>query len=200
MPDETQQPLIEIPEEDELLQIANSAVNGQFGTEGDGDMPDWDLTGADDGVNTRTDNGPMNRRTPMRGAVAYLYVGIPMSVYHAFTGYDEQRHRVEGDAWDNLREEERITTYLEELVGRDMQADERRPPADKVYWFAGLYRGQTFKSLVEAAHAKDDEAEFQKRNRLLRAQQRARFRERMGSEWTDDQIDEVLGPLDTLED
>ena len=195
------QTLIEIPEDDELLTIANAANEGQFGTENDeGDLPGWPLEDLGGGDNTETEARPSVRKSPIRGAVAYLPVGIPMSVYHAFTGYDERRIKVDGAAWEALHESDRLIIYLENLVGRDMQADERRAPEDKVYWFAGLFRGATFKSLVEAAHTRDDEAEFAKRQQLVRVQQRTRFRQRFGDEWTDDQIDDVLGPLAPVDD
>lgn len=190
--------LIEIPDDDELLSIANQVNNGQFGTEpDDGDLTLTDLT--DDGEDP--DTRPYQpRKTPVRGSVSYLSIGIPLDVYVAFAAYDEREAKQDPQYHEATPEGERFIGWLQTLVGRDMEADERRPADQKQYWWGGLYRGLSYKKLVEETHRQDDGAKLRHQLKLLRTQQVARIRAKLGGEWTDDAIDDLLGPDGTLDD
>lgn len=196
------QPLIEIPDDDTLVEIATQAANGQLGTESDGsDLPDWDLAGdADD------DNSPSSReahrRTPIHGTVTYARVPLNTDFLVAFGAADEQRIRQEGEdsRYAQLPEAARMAMYLKGLWARDMAADEFRPPDQKVYWLGGLFRGATYRSLIVDTHMRDFDKtlkeQFQARNRV----QFERARKMLGPEWTDEAIAEMLGTDSALDE
>ena len=192
--------LIETPGEEELLHIASQVANGQFGTEPDeGDLPDWNpLDGDDDpGASTPRSNG---KKSPVRGAVAYVGFGVPMDCYLAFTAWDEQKAKALKDtpdeaAWEATREADKMVDWLREMVGRDLEADEGRHPDERHYWFGGLFQGLTYKKLVVDTHMRGFETQLKQQLRLVRQQQMDRIRQRLGGEWTDEAIEDLLGPL-----
>lgn len=190
--------LIEIPDDDELLSIANQVNSGQFGTEGDdGDLSLTDLTGGD----SDPDERPYQpRKTPARGAVSYLSIGIPLDVYVAFAAHDERDAKHDPQYHEATPEAERFVQWLQSVVGRDMEADERRPADQRQYWWGGLYRGLSYQKLVEETHRKDDGTKLRQQLKHLREQQIARVRAKLGGDWTDDAIDDLLGPDGTLDD
>lgn len=191
--------LIDIPDDEDLLEIANAANAGQFGTEaGEGDLALADLTGDDD---TDPDRRPYTpRKSPVKGSVAYMHFGLPLDIYLAFAAADEQSARIDPKFYEEVPESERLIAWLQAVVGRDMEADERRPRDKKVYWWGGLYRSLSYKKLVEDTHRQDDDDRLRLKLRLLRDQQMVRVRAKLGPDWTDDAIEDLLGPDGLMDD
>lgn len=199
MADETQQPLIEIPDDDDLSQIVQGVMSGQHGTMTDeGDLP-WGV-GNDTDDSSEAGTRYEKVQSPIRGAVSYLSFGIPMDCYLAFSAWDERESaQVTGTpneaTWQAVPERDKMVQWFREMVGRDLEADENRTPDERHYYFGGLFKGLTYKKLVIDTHMRGSTAQWKKQLRLVRAQERIRFRDRMGPEWTDEAIDDVLGPL-----
>lgn len=197
---EDNQRLIELPDDEELFRMAQAAVQGRAGTDaGAGELHQWD---DDDPRNAPIESAPASspRRTPIHGAVAYMRVPLSMAVYHGFAAYDEARRRKLGDALYQVSESDRMAAYLEMMVGHSILADDKRSDEEKIYFFQGLYRGQTFQELVAATHVRDEESEWAQRAKLIRRQECERVRAKLGNEWTDERINEMLGPVSVLED
>ena len=208
--DEQKQPLIEIDDDDDLTLIANQVANGQAGSEeGEGDLPGgWDLNGDDD----RSEVDPRTyvpRKTPVHGQVAYANVPLGSDFQFIFAAADEQRIRVErekqGDpetpsAYEQIPDPVRMAMYIQGMMGRDIQADERRPADQKVYWPGGLFKGASYKTLIVDTHMRDFDKTLKKQ---LEAQRRVQFRQArkmLGPEWSDETILHMLGADTTDEE
>lgn len=199
MADDTRR-LIEIPDDDELLRIAQAAVQGQPGAdEGEGDLQQWNLNESGDDPPAAGERSH-GSRTPIRGAVAYLHFPLPNDCYLLFSAWDERQAQKKAEtpeavAWDAVREPDKIVDWIRGMAGRDVEADETRNPEDRHYWFGGLFRGLTYKKLIVDTHMRGFETQLKEQLRLVRSQQRDRIRQRLGAEWTDEAIDDLLGPL-----
>lgn len=199
MANDTQRPLIEVSDDEDLNQIVQGVINGQGGTgTDDGDLP-WPDDG-DDGDRPDASRRYERVQSPVRGAVSYVSFGVPMDCYLAFTAWDEReavrvQNTADESAWGAVSERDKMVQWMRGMVGRDLEADETRTPNERHYYFGGLFKGLTYKKLVIDTHMRGSTAEWKKQLRLVRSQERARVRERLGPEWTDEAIDELLGPL-----
>lgn len=187
--------LIELPGTDALLEIAQAAANGSAGSTigDDGDMSaPLDLSGPNDD----DDATPQaSRRTPIRGHVSYLSLAIPMDVYLAFSAYDERQIVLQTQDWEALTKSERLVRWMQGMVGRDLEADEHRAPDDRLYWWGGLFRGLSYKTLIQDTHMKGYDVKLKQQLRLLRRQQRERVKKQLGPEWSDEAVDDLLGTV-----
>jgi hypothetical protein len=193
------QPIIQIPDDDELFRIAQAAIQGQMGTDqGPGDLPQWDEGDTHD-TPIESDKRLNASRSPIRGAVAYLHFLLPNDCYLLFSAWDERQAQKKAEtpeavAWDAVREPDKIVDWIRGMAGRDVEADEMRNTDERHYWFGGLFRGLTYKKLIVDTHMRGFETQLKDQLRLVRSQQRDRIRQRLGSEWTDEAIDDLLGP------
>lgn len=189
--DDVQRPMIELPDEEDLTQIAHQVLNGQFGSDGEGELDLPDLTGEDP-----PDQGSASlrrQRTPVRGHLAYLNVPLSMALYMGFRMFDEQATHKDAQ-WRNIPEADRILIWLEGMMGRDGLADEDRPPDEKVYWPGGLFQGLTFKKLIVDTHMRGYDEQLAKQNRIRRDLQRKRLQDKLGADWPEEAIDDLLLP------
>ena len=193
---------VDIPEDEEFVNIAVDAANGQLGTGSD----DGDLQG-DDWLNSG-DSTPISdsrSRRPQRAAVhgQAVYVSVPLGndFLYAFGAADEMIITREGEDGEYLQipERDRMAMYIKGLIGRDMEADERRTPDKKIYWLGGLYRGATYKNLIVDTHMRDFDKTLKEQWNAKAAIQFKRMREELGPEWSDSKIAYMLG-MDSGED
>ena len=186
--------LIEVPDTDELLRIAQEVGQGTTDFSNDsGDLSPSEF-------NTEESDDPLagrapERRTPIRGHVNYLSLGIPMDIYLAFSAYDEQMIRLESPNWMQTSESDRMVMWIQSMVGRDLAVDEQRATDERLYWWGGLFRGISYRNLVMDTHMKGYDAKLKQQLKLLRTQQYERVRLQLGPEWTDEAVEELLGPM-----
>lgn len=190
--------LIEIPDDEmpNFTRIAEEAANGTLGsTPGGGELTLVDLSEGDPGDETPHER---NRRTPVRGAISYLNMAFPMSTYLLFSAWDERQvdnltTAEEKAKWDAEPEGSRFVRWVEEMAARDIAADELRSQDERVYWLGGLFQALTYKKLIVDTHMKDFDIEFKKNRKLWKKSSFDRHRARLGNEWSDEAIWDLIG-------
>ena len=191
---------LETDDEPDFTQFAQQAVEGGGGTGPEGDMA-WGVDDATDDPVGKPE-APNARRTPIRGSYAYLSVPLGMDLYLGFSAFDEgqklreRQGELDPTEWSAYPEADRLVMWVQGMMARDIERDEKSPEPQRLYYFSGLFRGLTYRKLIVDPHLRGMDAKLRERDRLRRQQQIARVQQKMGPEWTEDAVEDLLGPED----
>lgn len=164
------------------------------GEDGDGEDNGGDLDlGTQDAADTPDAPKENRRRSPVHGHVSYLNFSVSRGTQLLFEARDE-RAKATGEWTEDLPEAERFSIWIDEIAGLDVSADEHRPESDRHYDFGSLFRGMGFKSLIVKTHMRGYEQKLAQHRRQMREDYKARLQKVLGAEWSDEQIEDLLGP------